>query len=385
MTAQAKLRGEVANYTALQLKQRLHHLNDDVARLYNHAFAAPRAIDLGSNADEATRWMLHYAASARHNDWYILEGSHQEVGVSITVDRCQKSVGERIWSDYTGDARLLAWSLAHEHFVAQLGHLLGDELQVQRAVTSRPPNLRAVTIGFELTGSLGNLRGVLALAPSGLEVLIHQPEWQTVAATQPSGKPNVPIFIQIGLRPINLPHHVLREHRVGDVLLLDLSVNCWEGLHLSTVGTGGTWQWRARYTDGKVEVLGPIRSRRNPSSQDAQESEMADDNPASPPPESTGGPTNPDQAAEDMPSPGEMPGSIDQVPVGLTFDLGRLEIGLAELESVQPGYVFQLDQPLESTAVRVRANGLTIAKGELVVVGEQLGIRLTEFMGSDSR
>ncbi|MCC5979118.1 MAG: type III secretion system cytoplasmic ring protein SctQ [Salinarimonas sp.] len=70
-------------------------------------------------------------------------------------------------------------------------------------------------------------------------------------------------------------------------------------------------------------------------------------------------------------------GSIDEIPVQLVFELGRLEIPLAELETLSSGYVFELGKPL-SQSVDIIANGRRVGTGELVRLGEAIGVRVSK-------
>ena len=70
-------------------------------------------------------------------------------------------------------------------------------------------------------------------------------------------------------------------------------------------------------------------------------------------------------------------GSIDEIPVQLVFELGRVELPLAELESLNSGYVFDLGKPL-SQSVDIIANGRRVGTGELVRLGEAIGVRVSK-------
>ncbi len=66
-----------------------------------------------------------------------------------------------------------------------------------------------------------------------------------------------------------------------------------------------------------------------------------------------------------------------QVELTVQMAVGSASMTLAALESLQAGYVFELDTPA-STPVTATINGVAVAKGELVRIGERLGVRLTE-------
>lgn len=67
--------------------------------------------------------------------------------------------------------------------------------------------------------------------------------------------------------------------------------------------------------------------------------------------------------------------TLDEVPVELVFELGRLGVPLGELRSLAPGHVFDLGRDLRHP-VDVLLAGRKIGEGELVQVGERVGVRL---------
>lgn len=76
---------------------------------------------------------------------------------------------------------------------------------------------------------------------------------------------------------------------------------------------------------------------------------------------------------------GHASASVAEVPVNLLFELGRTEVLLSDLETMQAGYVFDLAKPL-SQSVDILANGRRIGTGELVRVGESIGVRLVRLI-----
>ena len=69
-----------------------------------------------------------------------------------------------------------------------------------------------------------------------------------------------------------------------------------------------------------------------------------------------------------------------QLPIELTFDVGQQTITLEQLNALQPGFTFELNQPV-SNPVTMRANGKIIGECELVNINERLGVRVLELFG----
>jgi len=68
---------------------------------------------------------------------------------------------------------------------------------------------------------------------------------------------------------------------------------------------------------------------------------------------------------------------IDNVGVTLEAFLGEVRLTVAELGALAEGAVVPLQASL-SEAVELRLNGVAVARGELVAVGDKFGVRLIE-------
>lgn len=66
-------------------------------------------------------------------------------------------------------------------------------------------------------------------------------------------------------------------------------------------------------------------------------------------------------------------------------ELFSVNLGIAQVSALQPGYVLDLPLPLEDAAVRLVSYGQTLAFGRLVAVGENLGVQIERMAASDER
>ena len=79
---------------------------------------------------------------------------------------------------------------------------------------------------------------------------------------------------------------------------------------------------------------------------------------------------------------GALPGAsfvLADVEMGVTAELGRCRMTVRELLSITPGAVIDLDRAA-GTPVDVLVNGTLIARGEVVVIDEEFGIRISELV-----
>lgn len=68
---------------------------------------------------------------------------------------------------------------------------------------------------------------------------------------------------------------------------------------------------------------------------------------------------------------------LSDVAVTVTVELGRVQLRVRDLLSLQEGSVVELDR-VAGSPVDVLVNGTAVARGEVVVVGDELGVRITE-------
>ncbi len=71
-----------------------------------------------------------------------------------------------------------------------------------------------------------------------------------------------------------------------------------------------------------------------------------------------------------------------KIPVTLTLEVGAVELPLADLFAIEHGSVLELDkhagEPLD-----IKINGTRIGRAEVVVVGENYGLRVVELENLD--
>ena len=72
-------------------------------------------------------------------------------------------------------------------------------------------------------------------------------------------------------------------------------------------------------------------------------------------------------------------GLIKDVPLEVTVELGRTKESIAEILDFAPGTIIELDK-IAGEPIDVLVNGKFVAKGEVVVIEESFGIRVTEII-----
>jgi flagellar motor switch protein FliN/FliY len=72
--------------------------------------------------------------------------------------------------------------------------------------------------------------------------------------------------------------------------------------------------------------------------------------------------------------------AILDIPVEISVEIGRARMPISQLIKLAPGAVVELDR-MAGEPLDVLANGRLVARGEVVVMNDRYGIRLTEVVG----
>jgi flagellar motor switch protein FliN len=71
---------------------------------------------------------------------------------------------------------------------------------------------------------------------------------------------------------------------------------------------------------------------------------------------------------------------LSAVPVDLSVEIGRSRMTVGETLELRPGSIITLNR-MAGEPVDLLVNGTSIARGEVVVIDEQFGLRVTEVLG----
>ncbi|WP_456701480.1 MULTISPECIES: type III secretion system cytoplasmic ring protein SctQ [unclassified Bradyrhizobium] len=246
--------------------------------------------------------------------------------------------------------RSLLLELALEPWIAQSEIVLARNLQLIRVedATAKDPYL-------ELDVTFGPLRakarlflfapldGLVPPAFRALGELIGQLPRDLCNISS-----ELPVVIAREIGSLRAPIKLLRQAQRGDALLPDVIPFAHGQLILAA---DKLWA-PAQAAGDRLILRGPFRLQSNP----LRYANM----------------TIRPQAEQAIP-PSEA--DLDSVEITLVFECGRWPIPLGTLRSINEGHVFELVRPVDAP-VDIVANGQLIGRGDIVRVGEALGIRL---------
>ena len=86
------------------------------------------------------------------------------------------------------------------------------------------------------------------------------------------------------------------------------------------------------------------------------------------------------QAAAGRSSARQLPQMMRRIPVTLTLEVGSVRISLQELMDIGPSSVLPLDS-LAGEPLVIKVNGTPIGRAEVVVAGEQYGLKVIDLEG----
>lgn len=155
-----------------------------------------------------------------------------------------------------------------------------------------------------------------------------------------------PVIVAGEIGSLRAGMRLLREARPGDVLLPE---DCLFARGQVALAVSGLWA-PAELMGDRLRLLGRFCPRSN--SLESVRMSL---------------PTEPAPPLPDA--------SLDDVEVTLVFECGRWPMTLGALRTVGEGHVFELGRPLNGP-VDIIANGRRIGRGDIVRVGDALGVRL---------
>lgn len=75
---------------------------------------------------------------------------------------------------------------------------------------------------------------------------------------------------------------------------------------------------------------------------------------------------------------------LSSIPLHITVQLGETQLRLKELLALGPGAVIELDRPA-GEPIDLLVNGVPVGRGDVVVVDEQFGLRITDIVSTEDR
>nr|WP_254214772.1 type III secretion system cytoplasmic ring protein SctQ [Burkholderia multivorans] len=340
---------------ALDASPALPRVSAATARGLSHAYGAPAAVPiaLGEHA-YAVRWRVDAEPAADAHAYRFVVGP-------ATGTLWLDPLAETEWLGDAADPAVPA--VIRAALLADLGAPLAATLQAatRQRVELLPPaepapawHASPAALRFELRRADGAWRchgALLFDAPDALAVFF---------ASAPAAPPdaaalyaNLPVPLAFELGRTALTAAELADVVAGDII----AIEHWRAheqdlLCVAYVRAAPAWEITGRPAGNRLTVQ---RIREMPLEPPRTDSASA--------------------AAPDTP-PADAPRSLDGLAVDLRFELPPTSMPLGELGTLQPGAVIELPHGINQSVIHLVANGMLIGTGQLIAVGQKLGVRV---------
>jgi type III secretion protein Q len=298
-------------------------------------------------------------AAAESNDHtFRLSLSGRRAFMRVTaklVDACAQSL------DVTGFDRLgprqaaLVLEVALLQSIKAIEAKLRADIRIEERIETADSDDTLVPLHFRVVGG-ADIYGIVELSIDRKSV------GAVAAALDGTAAPNgamdrLPIPVRLCRAGLDLPLAELRTLRPGDVILPDSHAK-QQGAAIAVIGEHVPFETE-RVATGFRLAARLSRSRVDSAGEWFMQ-----------------------QPTDVLQRPSDDTAGLEQLPVRVVFEIGRLELPLADIRRLAPGYVLPLTKPVES-AVDIMANGRKIGQGSLLKVGDSIGVRVERLFSDD--
>jgi len=304
-------------------------------------------------------WRWRETRSAAIDHWVRLECGQQQLWLGIIAATIDEDI-DFCWRDFDGSAQRIAWCVSYPQIL---------ELTQQIFQADWVP----VDIRADLDEAVDLIDAGFVVDHAGHRMAAGRCRFSAECPPASLGSPDsvpttifrqLPLAIPIVVDRTMLTVNELRKLEIGAVVRVNRRAFLDIGAELR-LSVGGN-DIVVVVTGTKLTVV--AIETRSDVAEINMEREMT---------------TNESQVSQDNDAPGSSdelataPIDVASMPVEVRFEAGRMLTRYDELCRIQPGYTYELGYALGEHTIDITANGALIARGELVSVGNQLGVRIT--------
>jgi flagellar motor switch/type III secretory pathway protein FliN len=300
-------------------------------------------------------WYWESAPKRPLSEWTVLTADDARIQVALDGDLVGLDCRLLDWRACTGETRLIAWTVRHEPLIELLRLVfrrdwmpesLGAGDNTHPSILSMPqtgdgavPGRKArVQAGFRVFRADGPCiaTGVVQLDPHLIEPSIARADFR---------EPRLDSPLQRALAELPL---ILDEIEISRLELSAITSGCIVRLDNRSLAANPS---RIQISAGSVRLIADATHTRA---------------------------TVVSFKGNPMSSTPSI--DVEELPVRLDFRAGNLTVPFGSLCDIAPGYVFDLHKGLDDQVITVHANDMPIAIGELVTIGDLIGVRITRLL-----
>jgi len=309
-------------------------------------------------------WYWQSAGERFRPEWIVLAAHDARIqvalygdAVGLDDDATERNARLLDWRSYADETRLLAWTARHERLIELLRIVFQRDWTPESfhyAEKLTPPAQAGfIRAGFSIYQADGPcvVSGVVEFDAACIEHIVARMDFAERRFNRPAQK----LWAKLPL--------VLDELDLDPAELSDITRGCIVRLDNRTLLSQGS---RIVIPAGRVSLVAEVT--------DTRATVVSFASPAL----CRGGTLMNDDRTMDSDRRVE----IESLPVRLSFHAGSLTLPFGALCDVAPGYVFDLPKRLDDQVITIHANDTPIAVGELVVIGDLVGVRITRMLPS---
>jgi type III secretion system YscQ/HrcQ family protein len=312
---------------------------------------------------EGLVWFWQAGWPSRIQEWISFAAEGSRLQLALDGDMVGLDPRQIDWRNYEGDTQLLAWTACHEPLINLLRVMFQCDWvpeSIGDCDCHEALDADCVRVGFAVhrADGLAVVQGALIMDASSAQRLAARERFTVPRGHQPmrSVRARLPLVVD----EFDVEASELGFVSRGSLIRLDNRTLLAGPARL--VIPAGHVQWIVDLTEARATVVGfAAHDSRVDQSRYSEGDTMSIDRPE-------------EQSAV------EAPVAVGALPVRITFCAGRLTLPFSQVSDVGPGYVFELDRRLDDQAITVHANDVPIAVGELVSLGDLVGVRITRML-----
>lgn len=300
-------------------------------------------------------WHWQHGWPSRIQEWITLAADDMRLQLALDGDAIGFATRQIDWRNYTDETRLLAWTACHEPLLALLRTMFQcDWVPEGLGDCDAQPAGECVRAGF----TVHKADGIPIV--SGVTLLDADCVKRLAACTSFTHPRLHPALVNVHARlPVLLDDFAIDAAELsaitrGAIVRLDNRTLAGGVARVSI--PAGHVRLLADVTDVRATVAGAAPAVLH---SDSEGSRMSTES----------------QSSTETPTV-----AVGSLPVRLTFSAGSMAVPFAALANIGPGFVFELEKRLDDQAIVIHANDVPIAHGELVVIGDLVGVRITRML-----
>lgn len=312
--------------------------------------------------EQVSHWRFqHIQKINRH--WIKLSAADSHLWLSLDLDNWSEKVNDRAWIDFSEEYRDLAFTLAHADFLDHLEEFTGLCWKITEVCSTHPCPTSHHELGVAVEHNEQLTKGSIRLCATTLRLITQRPVWERAPLAQQKHITALTTMLSLEIPALPIEFAELQTFEEGDILIA--------GPQQLTNDPVLLVHSTSRQTIGKItqdNIHLPLEKAKK--TVNIRRVNIVSLTNISPNKETINMSKEDDQPSDKI--------NTGDLPVELRIQVGQLSMTMNELNDIEPGHTLTIPPSCTEKNAHLLANGQTIGEGEIVLVGDQLGFRITQ-------